>query len=320
MSDSHDNTTNCFEAITYNNLCTLLNTLQASNIPSQTHIQRLYAEQGQDFDSTLNILQLLDIVNVKGDELFLAINWSEIEIDERSRFILNRISRNKSEYQSELLNYLENFVLSDDQLIHKPKSHLRAHQSGIRNFLMELELVDYETETDTYFLQPQCIDLYADVLENSNRLSPEFRSSLEKQKDQLGFSAEQLILDYEIERVGTSHASKVKHISIDNAAAGYDIRSVTVSPDPPNSPRFIEVKAVPQQTYQFYWSKGERDTAERFGHWYYLYLLPVANKDSFDLSKLKVIANPLDTVLSEHSEWNVELDVALCSLPNQRQS
>ena len=50
------------------------------------------------------------------------------------------------------------------------------------------------------------------------------------------------------------------------------------------------------------------------GQHYYLYLLPVDQHGGFDLSWLKIIADPHTVVLSPFSEWIVESNLLKCSM------
>lgn len=79
-------------------------------------------------------------------------------------------------------------------------------------------------------------------------------------------------------------------------------------------PRYIEVKAVSPNTFTFYWSQREVDVARVLGQHYYLYLVPVDQHGEFDLSWLKMIADPHTVVLGSSSKWAVEFNVLKCSM------
>jgi hypothetical protein len=87
--------------------------------------------------------------------------------------------------------------------------------------------------------------------------------------------------------------------------AGYDIRSFDEMLDDSgtHSTRYIEVKAVSQWNYQFYWTMNEIKKAREFCLNYYLYLLPVLGKKSFDLEGLKIIRDPISNVYDNSSNW-----------------
>ena len=129
----------------------------------------------------------------------------------------------------------------------------------------------------------------------------------------MGTAAEELILEYERERVGKDHEMEVHHIAIVDAAAGFDIKSVTLEQSRIQTPRYIEVKAVPRISLRFYWTRNEVLTARRLGEWYYLYLLPVGRQGKFITNELIIIKNPAVEVLAEPDKWLVEPEVLQCS-------
>ena len=109
----------------------------------------------------------------------------------------------------------------------------------------------------------------------------------------------------------------MKHVAEADAAAGYDIESVTVLSGSTTVPRLIEVKAVPAGNLRFYWSSNEVATARRFGSWYYLYLLPVRAEGRLDTDRLVTLEDPYQTVVRDGGDWRVEPDVLRCEMKNR---
>jgi hypothetical protein len=119
---------------------------------------------------------------------------------------------------------------------------------------------------------------------------------------------------YEKDRVGPQYEDHVIHVALKNEAAGYDIKSISVIPGDRCELRYIEVKAVPFDTYQFFWTGNERKVAELLKGNYFLYLLPVNHDRVFSLDGLKIIQDPIDVILDSPETWNVEADLIRCSL------
>ena len=107
-------------------------------------------------------------------------------------------------------------------------------------------------------------------------------------------------------------ADRVQHVALLNAAAGYDVRSVTVTDNGMTKPRYIEVKAVSSSSLQFHWTRNEVVTAKLLAQWYYLYLLPVKAGRGFAMNQLEVIPDPHTAVLQASDAWAVEPDVLRC--------
>ena len=86
-------------------------------------------------------------------------------------------------------------------------------------------------------------------------------------------------------------------MALRNVAAGYDIRSLTVSNDSETVPRFIEVKAVSPVSMCFHWTRNEVAVACTLRDFYFLYLLPVTGSGGFDVANLRIICDPHKRVL-----------------------
>ena len=135
---------------------------------------------------------------------------------------------------------------------------------------------------------------------------------MQADRELLGTAAEELILEYERERVGVEYQQEVQHIAVVDTAAGYDIKSVTLEQSGRHIPRYIEVKAVPRISLRFYWTRNEVLTSQKFGEWYYLYLLPVGGNGQFIMEELTIVQNPATNVLVQLDRWEVEPEVLQC--------
>lgn len=127
----------------------------------------------------------------------------------------------------------------------------------------------------------------------------------------MGFAAELAVVAHERQRLGVGLAHLVEHISADQPYACYDVKSATVV-EGQVVDRYIEVKAVPQETLQFYWSKSEVDAAKVLRDRYYLYLLPYTVKRGFDVGALTMICDPHRTLTGDQNTWEIEEDVLVC--------
>ena len=119
-----------------------------------------------------------------------------------------------------------------------------------------------------------------------------------------GDRAELFVLSEEIKRLKKYNLKdNVKHISVDNEAAGYDIESWTVKSNI-NLKRFIEVKSLDQNS-GFYLSNNERRVAKKYGILYYVYL--VEEKNGF-FEIVNIIQNPELSVFNNPNSWNIDSD------------
>ena len=183
---------------------------------------------------------------------------------------------------------------------------------------MELGVVRHEAHRDCYNIAPEYLSLYVFAQDSANKQTPLMVGVINRARETLGLAAEKAIVSYERDRVGKTLENRVEHVALRNAAAGYDIRSVTVNENGAVVPRYIEVKAVSSSSLQFYWTRNEVLTAKHLADWYYLYLLPVKNNGSFAIDELEIITIPHYTVLHEPDIWEVEPDVLRCCLRQKR--
>ena len=277
------------------------------------HIERIYLESAENFQETFGFLSAVaGLSKSETDEIDFTQPAFSNE-DETKSWILDAILSSQNVYRSDIFRYLQIFCIDGGEPRHYPKAPTRHYQSHIRNFLIDLGIIEYNPNDDYYYIPPGHIDLYSTGCDIGRRVHPPAtREAVQAEKESVGAAAEELILEYERQRVGQQYKEKVRRISIVNDAAGYDIRSVTVETSGVHIPRYIEVKAVPRISHRFYWTQNEISTSRRFGEWYYLYLLPVGRAGKFILDELKVVQNPAEEVLDRDDIWEVEPDVVQC--------
>ena len=309
-STGHDDT---FSRLRWNQVSTLLSILRDAGYTKTDHIERIYHERAENFRETLAFLSAIVGLS-KSETGNVEFTQPPCSNDDETRsWILDALFNSQNVYRSNAYKYLQNFSIEGGEPRLYPEVSTRHYQSHIRNFLIELGILEYNSDRDYYKVIRRHIGLYADANDIRRRqLSPSARASLQAEKESLGAAAEEMILKYERLRVGQKHQMKVKRISIDNDAAGYDIRSVTVQDSGLHTPRYIEVKAVPRISNRFYWTQNEISVSRRFGEWYYLYLLPVGRDGESNIDELIIVQNPAKEVLAREDIWEVESNVVQC--------
>jgi len=217
-------------------------------------------------------------------------------------------------YQSAFLEYLRRFKVSAGNISYKPMADERHRHSTVRNFLMELGIIIYSSQSDEYLLNADRFDLFLTASGSAKAISPSKLKVRLRGREDIGFAAENVIFQWEKQRVGSHLASNVDHVALRNASAGFDIKSFTEVSVGNHVPRYIEVKAVPPATMRFFWTANERKIAKLLEDVYFLYLLPVLCKGTFDLNGLQIIPNPFLQVYQKQDKWLVEEDVVSCRL------
>ena len=154
----------------------------------------------------------------------------------------------------------------------------------------------YRQVDDSYVLDEAAAPLYVWAINRSRTTSPSTFAQLQRRREELGYAAELVVLDFEKARLGSKFAGQIEHVSANAPFSCYDIRSITVDEGGVDE-RYIEVKAVDPDSMQFYWSKSEIDTATILRLRYYLYLLPYSHRGGFSTDALAIYCDPVRTLL-----------------------
>jgi hypothetical protein len=310
-----------FQGIQWHNIRELLRIVLQSKLSSSQSIARRYREQATSFGKTLAFLQEIGVLKGGVSNVSIATDFEKVAAsgDERSvqLHLLAHVLQSRTNFRKEVCSYVRRFEVTAGEVVYCPDGRTRASKSFVRNFLMELGLVEYSTELDQYRLSPDYLDLYIGIRDRCRRLSPSVLQGNIKDREAIGWAAEEVVLSYESDRVGPGLAHLVDHVSVRNVAAGYDIKSLTLLGRGLTIPRYIEVKAVSGRALTFYWTANEIKMASLLGQGYYLYLLPVTRQGQFCLERLRVVQNAHVAVLGPNAEWQTREDVVCCSLKGQ---
>ena len=287
--------------------------LQQAEYREANHIRRLYRERSENFDETLRFLRVVSGGGEGEDGATIDVRLpSGIEETVMKSWLLSCLVNSDSPYRRVLFSYLQAFAVEEGEPRYRPEIPLRHYESDVRNFLIELEVIGHNVNDDFYFVKRNQIELFLVAQDWAHpKQAPSRRARVQLERESLGAAAEGLVLEYERNRLGEAHQDGVEHVALFDSGAGYDIRSLTLD-GTRISPRFIEVKAVPRGSLRFYWTRNEMQTSQRFGEWYYLYLLPVSGKGQLLLGELVVIRNPTRGILESEEKWEVEPDVVQC--------
>jgi len=321
MSGSLDGSPSEFDGLRQRQVCELLRVLSEAELATKEHIRRRYAEREARFDETLAFLLEVRAVEEAGALICPALALAAISPDDYvkvSEATLRLLMNHDTRYRREVCDYLARFRVAGGAVVYRPLHTRSSAESGVRNFLMDLGVVTYDGNAGEYLLPPTHSALYAQARYPHRAITlAELKARL-LAKEKLGLDAEKAVLVYERQRVGHHFEREVRHVATQDVAAGYDVLSVTVQDDGETTPRYIEVKAVPRDTYRFLWTANELTMAEAFGPRYYLYLVPVGSDGRLDLSRVRIVSDPVAAVLGVQSEWDVQRDGVRCSLATPR--
>ncbi len=311
MSGSSKDSSDAFQGLEWRNVLALVDVLRTSKYTKTEHIKRKYLGRALQFNNTLAFASSIGALIIADGQIRTIQLLQTAENLKIQSWFIEKLFNHRNRYRTRIFRYLRRFHLLDGQPIFAPPSELRYRDSHVRNFLMEIRVVSYDSNHNHYHISPEYIDQYAFAYDNAKKQSPEGLISANQSKAALGLAAEKEILAFEHNRLGVGFTDQVQHVAVRDVAAGYDIRSVTLI-NGAIFPRYIEVKAVSKSTFEFYWTHNEVQKAKHLAEWYYLYLLPVKGDGQFSINDLQIIANPNLSVLQDSTKWCVEQDVLRC--------
>ncbi len=315
MPDSSADSAAMLTRVRPRHACNLLAIVHGASHRGRSFIAARYAEGATHFEETVAFLE--DMGWLRADSGTLEptsdVTARIVAADGALRSLLfaEAALDGAGQYRHVLARYLSQFERIDGAFIHRPNVEARLRDAGVRDFFMDLGAVTHRPDGDFFVLEEP---FAACVLWARNLLSPSpgLLARRAEERLALGHRAELLVFDWERDRVGHPHQHRVRHVARENPAACFDIHSVTVPSSGELLPRFIEVKAVALDTFEFHWSRPEIEAAAILGDRYFLYLLPVTGVDAFDLTQMETIQDAYAEVCGNPSKWSTAAADTVC--------
>lgn len=307
MPDSSDNTAAVLAKVRPRQIYCLLDIVHTASLRDCDFVAARFDERARHFAETLRFLEDIGWLRSENNTVLPAHDAvaqiaASTTASHRDFLLAQVLFDAPGPYGTTFAQYLAQFELHEGELVYHPTVERRLRESAVRDFLMDLGAVAHRTDGDFYVLTDPFAHLGFWARNNLGSSSDEDFTRYAEDRRMLGRAAELLALGWEKRRVGPKWASGVRHISDRSPAACYDIQSVTID-GPQAEPRFIEVKAVAGNTFQFHWSTAEIEAAQVLRQRYFLYLLPVQGPGTFDLARMEVIQNPYSAVYQDSERW-----------------
>jgi len=291
---------------TLHEITLLIVAVQRSESKLSRYIQEDYERNGRNYLDTLDFAGVLGLVHVQDGVVNLAplaikINTGNLQ---EVRDKLRQLTLNAT--TSEIGKFLGHFEPKKRFVAYSPTLTARLSEKGIRNFLIELRLLSFDSSTWEYRISLDDYIAFLNSNEGSSSLSPRQLERIKKAQAKIGLEAELCVMAYEKQRMAGAPelAETIRHVALKDTTAGYDISSYHDELTPKKI--FIEVKAVSATDFQFYLSSNELRQASILGEDYCLYLVPISNGLP-DITTMRIIWNPSKNVM-EGTEWKVEPD------------
>ncbi len=305
-----------FENIDLVKIVTLIRSISGFKDANFIRVKQKFEETTNNFEDVLVLLIQLNLVKIDGSKLLVADTVNIFNKKAFTETIIKTLFDKNLSYNPELSDFINHFVFKNGKYWFLPNRKLRLRTSGIRNFLISLEFLKYDRESDYYFISEEGIKFILKILDK-NRLTPLQLSRDLARIEKIGAAAEEEIFIYEKFRLlGFPDLIKdIRHISKERVNAGYDLLSYSGNPTFKNPIfRYIEVKAVSIIDNNFYWSKNELAVAKVLGEQYYLYLVPVKEDSIFDVDNLLMIQDPYKNIFENEKGWKQQIELMSFSI------
>lgn len=292
-----------FQNLNLNKVVTFLNCIEDTKSLQLNAIKKRFEETQNHFQDVLLLLLQTDILKIDSDnQLKLRSNLLGLNKEQVGAHLADAIFHPSFFRDSGLDRFVENFSSSNGQYWFLPNRELRLKSSGVRNFLISIGVLLYDSKRDGYFVPSGKAKYFK---QKRQTLTPLELSRKLQEIGELGLAAEEAALDFEKNRLVEfpELGNKIRHVSKQVVNAGYDLQSFSVLSSKKIKSRYIEVKAVSISDRKFYWSTNEISTAKKLGELYFLYLVPTEGKNKFDFKNLLIIQNPFKKVFQNKKEW-----------------
>lgn len=281
----------------------------------ESTLERRFREGARGFAQTKSLLKSLRVLETEGQfvkpspnltELFDAMGIGE---DVFARLLVRLIERSRGQFGEELRRIFAAFRLERGE----PALWVAAfpdERFAMRNLLIELGVIHVDHGKERYLIGSRFFDTFIQS-RYSRGVSPKALASDLMRKDELGLRTEKRVVETEKDIVGEVHGQMVRHVSLENSAAGFDIASVRVNENTGHCClRLIEVKAVSPKDWRFTFTMNEIRTATENKDAYFLYLVPIVQGEP-NVGGMVVLRDPIDTLsnsagwIIQHGDWKV---------------
>lgn len=304
------------------NIYSIFETLSRIQNTDRHYVKTEYSRNNQNFETTVSFLRDIRFLKYSNDRIILTkrtdsfIEDNKIKRKKLKSEIISLLAWEIKKYQKLIINYINMFSEIDGKLIHRPSMDERIIYSSLRNFLIEIGLINHSRKNNNYYLNNKYYEVIKMILPSRKKLTPKKLKKIQEENEKIGLKAELEVLEYEEKRLSKypNLVQNIIHIASRDVSAGYDILSWELKNNKGKKvPRYIEVKAVRVDDYCFYWSRNEINKAKELNVKYYLYLVPVVGNMVFSMDKLEIISNPIKNVFNNSTKWNRQEELYILS-------
>lgn len=317
-----------FDKISVKQILVFSEIIAESSLMQTEFMRAKYLRSALNFNETIEFLKELKLIEVRRNQILPKLGYkvflqkfivSKKKIQMLQSFLIDCLLYRTTPFSEYIGQFTANFHFKNGQYEFVPTASQRLGYSGLRNYLIDLEFLYLDLSGVKYVISDNYSLGYSE-LAKPHKLTPEEFVDIQQKNREIGRKAELQVIEYEKKRLSPfPHlVERIEHVADRDIAAGYDVRSFEDKQQEAPITRLIEVKAVSPWNYRFNWTKNEIETSKLYQETYYLYLVPVAGKDSFDFEGLRIIKDPYSNVYKNKKEWISSYELLSFYNPNPK--
>jgi hypothetical protein len=296
------------------NLCTLFSTSGKRTISLPQ--LRIEVFNAMPIDTNANAKQIIEEARKLG---LIALRGNIFHITKLGREIGNKQMNIRTTLsENAKMTFIEKLYLNESDIHLDCASFLTYFRPDVEERTFIYDRDSNETaDTQKWLLILSCLGVVhctetkvfieTKYLDRVNRILAKSRECEEnvvyidwQERQNVGKVAEELAIEYEIDRLQSKGMNElvplIRHISLVDKSAGYDVMSCRCTGVDPESPIYIEVKGTCDTIMKFIWSRNERRVASKMKANYWIYCYTEVNVDQHTAKGPYRIRNPINNL------------------------
>lgn len=295
-----------FSTLSLKDILRLSNSIVNSSETNVDLLKYRFSKDLNSIENSLFFLSDLKLVKILDNKLSMDSKYKKIILNndesEIKKYLRKQIlTKSSNNTKKDIRSIVEGYIIIHGDYRYSPSLTDRLRSSGLRNLLIELNLLKFNSLDQDYIIHKELINFLSKSIITQTPSS--LYSQIESQQF-IGQFAEEEVYEHELKLLDhqPSLQKLVKHVSKYQVNAGFDIESIEKMKNGEWAKIFIEVKAVSRENWRFFWSRNEIQKAQEFGSQYFLYLVPI-QENKPDILNLKKIKNPYKSVFCNNFHW-----------------
>ncbi|MBI3005142.1 MAG: hypothetical protein HYY49_06955, partial [Ignavibacteriales bacterium] len=159
---------NQFDKVKFNNCVELFRTILKMNSQDVPQVKKAYLQHAINFEETLDFETQLDLLVLEGDSIKMSERVHRIvstELNEVKQgqvianLLIDHLFSDQTQLSKDVGLFIREFRLYDGKFRFRPTLSQNLQLSSLRNLLMELDIIEYDSSAKEYVLADHRVQL-----------------------------------------------------------------------------------------------------------------------------------------------------------------